>query len=55
MDLNDLTPKKFFQKCTYNSDPNPGNKIVVPNGDFIQSAILLNLINKLEQIRIKLE
>lgn len=51
MDLNDITPENFFKKVTYSSDPNPGNKIVMSNGMFIQSAIHLRLIQAVEGLR----
>ena len=53
MDLNDVTPEKFFKKFTYSSDPNPGNKIVMSNGEFVQCAINLKLINEIHKLRMK--
>ena len=51
MDLNDVTPENFFKKVTYSSDPEPGNKIVVSNGMFVQCAIHLRLIKSIELLR----
>lgn len=48
MDLSDVTPEKFFAKVTFQSDPAPNGKLVIPNGDFVQCAILLRLIVALE-------
>lgn len=45
MDLDDVTQDKFFQKVTFQSDPSPGNKLKIPDGQFIQCAIMLRLIN----------
>lgn len=54
MDLDDVTPEKFFRKVTYASDATPGAKLVVPNGDFVLSAILLRLTLEIEKLRSKL-
>jgi len=54
MDLNDVSPQKFFKKVTFASDPSPGNKLPIPDGEFIQCAILLKLILSLEKLRSKL-
>ena len=54
MDLDNITPEKFFKKCTYADDPNPGNKIVMTNGDFVQCALFIKIGLVLEGIRRKL-
>jgi len=54
MDLDDVSPENFFKKCTYSSDPDPGNKIVMSNGAFIQSAIWLNIERILKVISNKI-
>ena len=51
MDLNDVTPENFFKKITYSSDTEPGNKLVISNGIFVQCAINLRLIQTLERLR----
>lgn len=55
MDINDVTPEFFFKKVTYASDPNPGNKLVIPNGDFVIAVINLRLIISIEKLRSKLK
>ena len=47
MDLNDVIPEKFFAKVTFESDTHTYTppKLKIPDGDFILSAILLRLIN----------
>lgn len=50
-DLKDVTPRKFFNKVTYASDPNPENKLKIPDGEFIISAIMLKLINEIRLLR----
>jgi hypothetical protein len=54
MDLNDVTPENFFKKVTYSSDPDPGNKLVVSNGEFVQCMINLKLISTIERLRLSL-
>lgn len=54
MDLNDVTPENFFNKVTFTSDPSPGAKLVIPNGDFILSAILLRLMISIDKLGNKL-
>ena len=54
MDLEDVNAKNFFKKVTYSSDPNPGNKLVVSNGLYVQCAIHLRLIQAIEKLRRKL-
>ena len=51
MNLEDVTAENFFKKCTYSSDPDPENKIVMSNGMFINNAILLRLINEIQLLR----
>ena len=51
MDLNDVTAEKFFKRFTYSSDPDPENKIVLSNGTFVQSAVLLKMVYELEKMR----
>ncbi len=54
MDLNDVTPENFFKKVTYLDDPNPGNKLAISNGMFVQCAIHLRLIKSIELLRMAL-
>ena len=44
MEISDLNPDKFLKNVTYQSDPNPESKIVIPDGQFflICSNLLLN-------------
>lgn len=51
MDISDVEPDKFFKKITYQSDPNPDNKLKIPDGEFIQCAILLKLIGEITKLR----
>ena len=51
MNLNDVTPDNYFKKVTYSADPDPGNKIIVSNGLFIQCAIHLSLIAEIQKLR----
>jgi hypothetical protein len=55
MDLTDVTPENFFKKVTYSSDQNPGNKLVVSNGMFVQCAVHLKLIQAIEKLRMDLK
>jgi len=48
MDLNDVTPDKFFDRITFQSDPKPDNKLRIPDADFILCSILLRLINVIQ-------
>lgn len=51
MDINDVTPENFFKKVTYSSDTEPGNKLVISNGLFVQCAIHLRLIEAINTLR----
>lgn len=50
MELKDVTPENYFKKVTYSSDPNPGNKLIVSNGIFVQTAVLLRMTRVLQQL-----
>ena len=50
----DLSLEFYFEKVTYTSDPNPGQKIVIPDAEFINNAILLSIRDKLAKIGEKL-
>ena len=53
MKLDDFTAENYFKKVTYASNIKPGKKLVIPDADFINNAMILLLIQKLEQIRLK--
>ena len=44
--LEDVTLKNFLKKVTYSSDTDPGNKLKVSNGVFVQTIVWL----KIEQV-----
>ncbi len=50
MDLTDVTPENFFKKVTYISDTNPGSKLKINDGIFVQCAIHLRLIQELQRL-----
>ncbi len=50
MDLNDVTPEKFFKKVTYSSDTNPENKLVLSNETFVQSILMMKLIQAIDRL-----
>ena len=54
MNLNDVSAENFFKKVTFASDPTPGTKLPIPNGEFILCAILLKLDLNLSKLRGKL-
>lgn len=49
MELDDVTPENFFKKVTFASDPSPGSKIVISNGEFILCAVLLKIEDTLKR------
>lgn len=51
MDLSNVNLENFGKKFTYSSDPNPGSKIVMSNGAFAQSVIMLKLIKSIDMMR----
>ena len=55
MDLKDVSAENFFKKVTFQADPTPGTKLIVPNGEFILCAILLKLDLTLNKLRGKLK
>ena len=55
LSLSDVTAENFFKKITYASDPTPGLKLAIPNGEFIICAILLKLDLTLNKLKSKLK
>lgn len=53
MELKDFTPINFFNKVTYISDPSPGAKLKIPDGDFMLIALLFKLEIALGRLSIK--
>ena len=53
MDLNDITAENFFKKITYQGDPSPGTKLVVPLEDFLLVAVLLKLEMTIKRFQYK--
>lgn len=50
----DFTLENYFKKVTHSTDPDPGNKMVISNGLFVQNAILLILIEHIKVLSGKL-
>ena len=51
MDLDNITLEKFLKNVTYSSDTDPGNKLVISNGMFVQCIIHLKLIDEIIRLR----
>ena len=47
----DITLRKFLKKFTLTADQTPGNKIVLPNSDFMLIASILKLNLDLREFR----
>ena len=54
MDLKDVSAENFFKKVTFASDPTPGTKLPIPDGEFLTCAILLKLDLTLNKLKGKL-
>ena len=54
MDLNDVSAANFFRKVTYSSDINAGQKLKIPDGEFVLCAILLKLDLTLNKLKSKI-
>ena len=49
MELSDVKPENFFRKVTFQSDPSPGSKLVIPDAEFLKCAILLKIEDTLRK------
>ena len=52
MEIENITLENFQKKVTYSHDPNPGEKLVISNGAFVECIIQLKLINTIEKLRL---